>query len=240
MKKTMTFMLLGLILTACESAPSVPAPGSASTSGSGSVDNPKTSVPTTASVPSVPVSATVPAPAVTPSPSPSPTPYSFPSGSGTIGSPYAIETRTDFEHIVDHSAAYYNITQDVDMSGGSFSPIASFSGVIYGNNHHLYNLVITKTDGTTAALFTALSGTITSLVLQSVTISSNGYATGFAGTLTGQVSGSITGNITSGLGGNGFNTGTGNCVYVTKSGPGSATGTVENAFFNGNHVSTTL
>lgn len=203
-------------------------------------------VPTQDEAPKVVASPTVsptPSPTPTVTPSPTPTPYAFPGGNGTIGSPYHLDTAADVQHIDEHSSAYFTVTQDIDMSGVVFTPLHAFSGVLYGNNHHFYHLVIAKTDGTTAALFASLSGTIVSLVIQSATISSNGYAAGFAGTLTGSAlisSGSVSGTITSGLGGNGFNTGTGNGVYVTKSAGSTVTNVQQSVVFNGNTVNATL
>lgn len=185
-----------------------------------------------------------PTPSPSPSPSPSPTPYAFGGGNGTQSNPYELETATDVQNIGQAPSAYFTVVQDINMSGASFQPIASFAGTIYGNNKQLYNLAIATTGSTTAALFQSVTSTATivQLKLVNVTISSqSGYATGFAGTLRGFISNcSISGTITSPLGGNGFNTGTGNSVYVTKPSPGSVVNTTQNVQFNGNTVNATL
>lgn len=135
--------------------------------------------------------------------------------------------------------------QDIDMSGiANFRPLAAFSGTIYGNNHQLYNLVISTAGAAQAGLFTQLSGTIVNLVLSNVTISSqSGYATGFAGVVTGTgliSSCGISGTIMSPLGGNGFNTGIGNSVYTTLQAGGSVVNTTQAVRFNGNTVNATI
>lgn len=127
------------------------------------------------------------------------------------------------------------------MSGVTFHALPAFSGTIYGNNHHLYNLTISETTAT-AALFQSVSGTIVQLVLSNITsTSTQGYATGFAGALNGGMISScgISGAITSHLGGNGYNSGTGNSVYVTNS-SGSVVNTTQSVNFNGNTVNATI
>lgn len=206
---------------------STPVPSATSTSGPFSTPS------VTPSASSSPVS----------SPSASPSPYVFSGGSGTIGDPYQLETAQDVQSIDQASSKYFTLTQDINMALlGNFRPLNAFSGVIYGNNHHLYNLTVNTAGSNTAALFTSVSGTLVSLVLQSYHASSQtGYATGFAGHLTGMLSNcSISGTITSPLGGNGYNGGIGNPIYVTKSGsaiinlPAFSPISVQ---FNGNHVS---
>lgn len=180
-----------------------------------------------------------PSPSVSPSPSPSPspTPYTYSGGTGTLANPYQLETATDVQNIELNASKYFTLVQDINMSGINFHPLSAFSGTLYGNNNHIYNLTITTTGTTKAALFASVSGTIVSLVLQNATMVAATYATGFAATLTGLISGcSVSGTITSPSGGNGFNTGTGNPTYVTKSGAGSVVNTTQAVTFNGNNV----
>ncbi len=194
--------------------------------------------PTPSAMPSAtPSPSPSPTPSPSPSPSASPTPYVFSGGAGTSGNPYQLETAQDVQNIGQASSAYFTVVQDINMSGISFSPITSFSGTLYGNNRHLYNLTITTTGSTKAVLFTSMSGTLVGLVIQNVTSSAATYAGGLVGSLTGLVSACGTsGVISSPSGGNGFNTGTGNSVYVTKSGAGSVINTTQAVTFNGNNV----
>ncbi len=168
-----------------------------------------------------------------------PAAYAFGGGTGTIGSPYIVQNATDVQHIKDFPAAYFWLNNNVNMAGISFQPIASFSGVFYGNNYELDNLTINLAVAGTASFIQSLSGTLVSLKLFAVSISGLNYASGFAGNITasGLISGSsISGNITSPSGGNGFNTGTGNPTYVSKNPSGSVVTTTQNVTFNGNHV----
>lgn len=164
-------------------------------------------------------------------------PYSFGGGQGIQSQPYILQNSEDVKHIADFPAAYYWLNNDINMQGVSFSSLPAFSGTIYGNNYRLMNLTITATTGATAALFTSVSGTIVQLKLTGVNIVGQAYAAGFAGQLSGTISAcTISGNITSPSGGNGFNTGVGNSIYVSKTLSGSVVNTAQNVMFNNNHV----
>ena len=176
-------------------------------------------------------------PSPSPSVSPSPVPYSFGGGAGTSGSPYQIDTATDVTHIGDYPSAYYNVTQDINMNGVTFTSIPSFSGVIYGGGWIISNLTVS---GSGASFIGTLSGTITSLSLDTVAINSSDYGAAFAQaiTATGGVNYChVTGSITSPSAlGDGYHAGTGNPVYVTRATGGTVTATTMNAQFNGSTV----
>jgi predicted small secreted protein len=192
-----------------------------------------------------PVSQPTPAPSVTPSPAPSPspspsaspTPYVF-SGSGTQPDPYRLQTASDVDHIRDYPAAHFQVMQDISLASlGSFTPIPSFSGVIYGQSFQLTNISIASPSNQTAAFFSSLSGTVVSLTFRVTNSSVSGYATAVAGSLSGMLSSCrVYGTITSPAGGNGYNVGTGNPVYVIKTGTASLPGIVLDVQFNGNRV----
>ncbi len=167
-----------------------------------------------------------------------PTPYAFTGGgAGTVSDPYTLLTPTDVAHIADFPSAQFELVQDINMAGAVFAPIASFSGVLYGNNFTIHHFSIAPTTGT-AVMFTSLSGTIVQLKLQSVTITGTAYAASIAGSLTGMISSCslYSVNITSPSGGNGVNTGVGRPYYVTKSGSGSVIGSSYDVFFNGYRI----
>jgi hypothetical protein len=97
------------------------------------------------------------------------------------------------------------------------------------------------TDGSTAAVFGAVSGTIVELKVYDFNISSNGYASGLVGKLTGMLSTCTTyGTISSGLGGNGYNTGTGTPTTVSFTSDATVYNVTQNDVFNGNRVSADL
>lgn len=168
-------------------------------------------------------------------------PYAFGGGQGTQAQPYILQNASDLRHIADFPSAYYWLNNAINMDNEAFSVLPAFSGTLYGNNYDISNLTITTTGSQTAALFASVSGTIVQLKLLSLKSSGQGFATGIAGNLTGTISSCfIGGTITSPSGGNGYNFGTGNSLYVTKSGAASVVNTTQNVQFNGNHVNTPL
>lgn len=118
------------------------------------------------------------------------------------------------------------------------APLPAFSGTLYGHNYELFKLKITGTTEQKAALFVSVSGTIVQLILAQTVATGSQYVAGFAGHLTGMISAcTITGTITSPSGGNGYNTGVGTPIYVTKGASATVPGTTMSVDFNGNHVS---
>lgn len=167
-----------------------------------------------------------------------PTPYAFTGGgAGTVSDPYTLLTPVDVAHIKDFPAAQFELVQDINMAGATFEPIASFSGVLYGNNFIIHHFSIAPTSGT-AAMFQSLSGTVIQLKLQNVTVTGTAYAASIAGALSGMISSCslYSVNIASPTGGNGVNTGVGRPFYVTKTGGASVIGSTYDVFFNGYRI----
>lgn len=235
---TIGFMSL-VVLSGCDSsAPSPSLTLDSTPSADTSSASPVTTVAPSVAAPAGVTPTVVATPSPSPSPSVSPTPYAFSGGSGTLADPYQLDTATDVQNISQSPTAYFSVMQDISMNGINFVPIPSFSGTIYGNNRHLYNLTMTTTGTTKAAMFTSLSGTVVNLTLSNVSISSQSYSAAFAANVTasGMISScGVSGTITSPSGGNGFNTGIGNSVYTTNSG-GSVINTTQSVAFNGNNV----
>ena len=63
--------------------------------------------------------------------------------------PVAISSRADLLQIAQDPAGSYELTEDIDMGGEPWVPLA-FSGELNGNGHTLYNLTVTAPgpDGT--------------------------------------------------------------------------------------------
>ena len=237
--KTQIVILTLLILTGCGDQGG----------GTNSVDNAQTFA--TPFTPDAMTPTPTPAPSATPQPTatatptpaptatPSPTPYAFSGGNGTIGNPYELSNPNDVRHIGDFPAAYFELTQTISFEfEPAFSPLPAFSGVLYGFNYTLYKMTITGS-GPKTALFTSVSGTIVELKMSSLTVTGTQFAASIAGDLTGNALISqceISGTITSPSGGNGFNTGTGTPLSVTKSAGTTYPGTTVDVEFNGNHV----
>lgn len=219
--KYLTALLSLLVLTACGG-------GGAATDGG---SNP---VAASAALPTV-----TPTVAPTASPSPTPTPASWGgfSGGGVFASPYQVTTPEDVTHIADFPGAYFELTGNIDMDGIAVTPIPVFSGVIQGHHYSLRNLTIQTTGGNSAALILTLSGIITQLYMSNILIeSASQYAAAYAIDVSGTISNSqiSSGTINSHLGGNGWNTGTGNPFYVNRVGGATITGDQSTVDFNGN------
>lgn len=226
MKKLIGFTALALMVSACDSG------GAASPSALVLTSIPVGLSP--APIPSV-------TPSVSPSPSPSPSPsasilaWSGFSGNGDMAHPYEVTTATDVTHIGDFPAAYFELTGSIDMTGVTFTPIPTFSGVIQGHLHQLNHLTISEHGD--AALVLSLHGIINGLYFQDLTVSSAvGYAAGYSIDVYGTVSNSqiLSAVITAPLCGNGNGSGTGNPIYTNFISGAVVTADQATVTFNGN------
>lgn len=104
-------------------------------------------------------------------------------GAGSEASPYIIDNVDKFNKIADASDAYYTITQDMDFTGVSFTPISTFSGTLDGNGKTISNLTFTVGDGN-GGIFGTNNGTIKNLTVDGATITKqslfNGNTNGLA------------------------------------------------------------
>ncbi|WP_044730469.1 hypothetical protein [Geobacillus kaustophilus] len=71
-------------------------------------------------------------------------------GAGTQENPFIIETSADLQAIQNNLSAYYELANDIDMKGVTWTPIASdptnrFTGVIDGKGHKILNFTINDT-----------------------------------------------------------------------------------------------
>ena len=87
----------------------------------------------------------------------------FAGGSGTIDDPYLISDDDQFQNINEDLAAYYELTNDIEILSGSFTPIGTstrpFSGVLDGKNYHIKNFNFDAVNGP-SCIFETNSGTI--------------------------------------------------------------------------------
>lgn len=104
-------------------------------------------------------------------------------GAGTSDSPYIIDNVDKFNKIADATYAYYTITQDMDFTGVTFTPISTFSGTLDGNGKTVSNLTFTVTNNS-GGIFTENNGTIKNLTVDGATITKqnkfNGASNGLA------------------------------------------------------------
>ncbi len=99
-------------------------------------------------------------------------------GSGTQLDPHIISTPQDLDAIRNNLTAYYQLANDIDMSGfGNFLPITKstpqFSGHIDGNGYKIINLSIVDNSEYTAFIGRTNGGSISNLGLENVYVESN-------------------------------------------------------------------
>jgi len=116
-------------------------------------------------------------------------------GTGTITDPFKISTPQDLDSMRNNRArnVYYELTNDIDMTGVNWTPIAyydnstwisGFEGNFDGKGFRIKNLTINKSTGIYLGLFgQAFYGTIQNVGLENVTI--NGSQCRFIGALVG-------------------------------------------------------
>lgn len=154
-------------------------------------------------------------PSPTPSASPSPSgPYTF-TGAGTFASPYNVATPADVQHLGQFSGSYFELTNDIDLTGVMITPISQFTGNIQGHNFALNNLTLIGSGD--IAFITNLRGNVVNLAMNHVSImSTDGHAAAIATTVYGELKDCSVGSgtITSPDGGNGSTTGVGNPIYT--------------------------
>ena len=120
---------------------------------------------------------------------------------------FAIQTPEDLSKLVGSSATY-QLKNDIDMSGISFSPIEGFTGTLMGNGYSIKNLMI-DASVSNVGLFSNLEGTVINLKIEDAEIVVSGRNENIGilcGTLTGEinnvsVSGNVTADKSSGVGG---------------------------------------
>ena len=117
-------------------------------------------------------------------------------GQGTAENPFKIEYADDLDIVEEYIQASHNTdiyiqqVADVDLEGGTLVPLAageaSFAGHYDGGGYTIKNGVITSEDGTQVGLFANLTGTVTRLCMEDITVSykqNNAEAGAIAGRL---------------------------------------------------------
>ena len=119
------------------------------------------------------------------------------SGAGTAASPYQIGTADELKFARDQinadtagtgaRAAYYELTADIDLENGAWTPIgipSSFTGNFDGKNHIIRNVKVERTpenlesvygtsSKTAIGFFASISGTVKNLGLDGVTVTNS-------------------------------------------------------------------
>ena len=123
-------------------------------------------------------------------------------GEGTSGSPYVIDNIDKFNKIADDADAYYSITQDMNFSGATITPIETFAGTLDGGNKTLSNITLSNN----ASIIKNNNGTISNIIFETINISdSNNDYVGIIGTNNNELNNITINNMT--LTSNGIYTG---------------------------------
>lgn len=103
-------------------------------------------------------------------------------GAGTSSSPYLISTPSDLQAIDNNLGAYYELANDIDMTGISFTPIGRtypfFQGYLDGKGHKVTNLRIVSTVEYTAFIARTNGGDIKNIGLENIYVESNNHHVG--------------------------------------------------------------
>lgn len=102
-------------------------------------------------------------------------------GAGTSESPYIIDNVDKFNEIANDADAYYTITQDMDFTGVTFTPIPTFSGTLDGNGKTVSSLTFSVGDGN-GGIFGTNNGIIKNLNVTDATVTKNGSLDNNGGT----------------------------------------------------------
>ncbi|SFR65038.1 M26 family metallopeptidase [Anaeromicropila populeti] len=110
----------------------------------------------------------------------------LPEGSGTAEDPYIIKNKQQLVSIQYDLTAYYEIVNDIDLSGMEWVPLGTaetpFTGNINGNGFTISNLTINQTTMDYCGLFgVAENALIRNITLNNINIKAGSYVGAFAG-----------------------------------------------------------
>ncbi len=101
-------------------------------------------------------------------------------GTGTIGDPYKLRTKEDFELVRNNPSAHFVVMNDIDL--GNFEPLPTFLGTFRSEGGpHILTVNISK-DADNTGLFSVLNGgaTVSDIILAG-SVSGKGYVGGIVG-----------------------------------------------------------
>jgi len=151
------------------------------------------------------------------------------SGSGTENNPFILSNVADLlcmsRRVVDWSC-YFTMSNDIDMTGVVYVPVAEFTGNFIGGGYIIRNLTIdSEVIGNTAllGLFGKLTGNISNLGIENIAVTGGSSISGLVGYSSGgsitncYLTGSVTGNsIVGGLVGENDEASINNCYSTTS------------------------
>ena len=115
------------------------------------------------------------------------------SGGGSGNGEEAVSSAEDL-YTLNKSNKNFKLTADINLNGGEWVPISSFSGTLDGNGHKISNFTVNGSNGN-FGFFNTLGGTVKNLTIEGASVTATGM-TGYAGVLCGQSDGATIENVT--------------------------------------------
>lgn len=113
-------------------------------------------------------------------------------GEGSSDNPYIIDNVEKFSSISGETGKFYSITQDMDFSGATITPIETFAGTLDGGNKTLSNITLNNNNATIWGLVKTNNGTIKNINFAGFNVTSGqGIASINIGGIVGENSGTI-------------------------------------------------
>ena len=136
--------------------------------------------------------------------------------SSGVNDQYLIKSADDLSKLIG-SDATYQLGNDIDLAGATFTPIEGFTGTLLGNGYAIKNFKISSSESN-VGLFSTLEGMVSNLKIENATVEVSGRNEN-VGILCGQLKGiinniSVSGTVTAEKS---TNVG-GVCGYVSKAG----------------------
>ena len=98
-------------------------------------------------------------------------------GAGTLANPYIIQTPADLQSINNNLTAYYELANDIDMTGFNFTPIGRsypfYQAHLDGKGYKVSNLRIISTVEYTGFIARSNGGSVKNLGLENIHVESN-------------------------------------------------------------------
>ncbi|MCB9025374.1 MAG: choice-of-anchor D domain-containing protein [Bdellovibrionaceae bacterium] len=110
-------------------------------------------------------------------------------GSGTVGTPYTICTTQQFLNITSNLGSYFELRDDLDFNGITFTPVGSsgspFTGNFNGKNYDIRNVTYNNKGTSGVGLFGYSSGSISNVQMITPNITGGNHTGGIVGNMTG-------------------------------------------------------
>ncbi len=100
-----------------------------------------------------------------------------------------IANGASFAGMMSNPGGSYKLVSDIDMTGITYTPF-EFSGTLEGNGFTVKNLTLSTESGN-FGIFTKISGTISNIVFENISIRTSSYGSAFVGGVCGELTGNL-------------------------------------------------